>query len=162
MKTPSLAVVFLLLAAAPVELRAQTESASASATTLDFGDHSSQTLTGKAWKALEAKKFDEVKGYTGKCRELYETKAIEMQKTLKEPAPSEKAHDFWALNDVGTCYFILAKSLEAQDKKPEALAAYKALVEKLAFAQCWDTNGWFWKPADAAKDRLKALEFDSL
>ena len=44
----------------------------------------------------------------------------------------------------------------------EALAAYKQLVEKVSFAQCWDTKGWFWKPAEGAKARIKALEFDTL
>ena len=133
----------------------------AEAAKVDFGDFSSQTLAKKAWEALAAKKYDDVKAYVGKCRELYEAKAIEMQKSLKEPAASGKEHDFWALNDVGTCCFILAKALDTQGQAKEALAAYKTVADQFAFAQCWDPQGWFWKPAEAAKDRLKELEFDA-
>jgi hypothetical protein len=129
---------------------------------LDFGDFSSQTITTKAWEALNAGKHAEVDGYVAKCIELFGPKAIEMQKGLTEAAAADKASEYWALNDVGTCYFIRASSKEARGDKPGAIADYKTLVEKLAFAQCWDTKGWFWKPADAAKDKIKSLEFDEL
>ena len=132
---------------------------------LDFGDHSSSTITAKAWDAYNAGRQDEAVGYARKCIELYQTKAEEMQKALTAPVPADNQEEVskqWALNDVGTCLFILGQALEKQDKGPEALAAYKQLVEKVSFAQTWDPKGWFWKPADAAKGRLKALEFDSL
>jgi tetratricopeptide (TPR) repeat protein len=130
---------------------------------LDFGDFSSATITGKAWKASEAKKFDEVLGYTGKCIEMFKAQAIEQQKALSEP-PTEKEKVFaqWALNDVGTCYLLQGRALEEQGKKKEGIEAYKFLATNLPFAQCWDTKGWFWKPAEAAKERIKALEFDTL
>ena len=132
---------------------------------LDFGDHSSSTITTKAWEALNAGKPDEAVGYANKCIELYQAKAEEMQKALKAPVPSdqkEEVHKQWALNDVGTCLFILGQAFEKQNKGKEALEAYKKLVEKVSYAQTWDTKGWFWKPADAAKGRIKALEFDTL
>ena len=102
--------------------------------------------------------------YAKKCVELYEKEAVDMQKELKEPVKGddkEAVGKKWALNDVGTCLFIMGQAYEKQDKPKEAVAAYKQLREKVAFAQCWDPKGWYWKPADAAKDRLKALEFDS-
>lgn len=129
---------------------------------LDFGDHGSATLTTKAWEALNAGNHAAVDGYTAKCVELYATKSDEMQAGLTEAAPTDKAHDYWALNDVGTCYFIRAQSKEARGDAKGAIAYYKAVAEKYAFAQCWDTKGWFWKPADAAKSKLKSLEFDTL
>lgn len=129
---------------------------------LDFGDSRSQVITTKAWDALNAGKHAEVDGYVAKCIELYGPKAIEMQKGLTEAAPADKASEFWALNDVGTCYFIRASSKEARGDKKGAIADLKTLVEKLSFAQCWDAKGWFWKPADAAKDKIKSLEFDEL
>lgn len=163
MKTslPSVLVGVFVFAAAPAVFVAQAEDKPAAAAKPDFGDHSSQTLAQKAWAALAAKKLDDVKAYAGKCRELYEAKAVEMQKSLTEPAPADKAHDYWALNDVGTCCFILAKALDNEGKKDEAVKIYKELAEKFAFAQCWDPQGWFWKPAEAARDRLKELEFDA-
>jgi hypothetical protein len=131
---------------------------------LDFGDHSSQAITGKAWGSLAANKYDDTIAYTKKCIELFEKEELKMQAGLTEPVPEgdEKAISAkWALNDVGTCYFIQGKAYEGLEKNKEAMAAYKTLVTKLTFAQCWDPNGWFWKPADAAKERLAELEFDA-
>ncbi len=131
---------------------------------LNFGDHSSATITGKAWDALNAKNYANAVAYAKKCVEMYEKEAVEMQKELKGPVTGEREEvaKKWALNDVGTCLFITGQALEKQEKPAEALAAYKQLVEKVSFAQCWDTKGWFWKPAEGAKARIKALEFDTL
>jgi hypothetical protein len=86
---------------------------------------------------------------------------LQQQGSLKEAADKDSANTYWALNDVGTCYFIAGKALDDKGDKKGAVAAYKFLVDKLAFAQCWDPGGWFWKPADAAKKRLAELQFDS-
>lgn len=127
----------------------------------DFGDHKSATLAGKAWQALGEGEHDLVAAYTGKCRELYEGEAVKQQASLTGFAPAEQAHSYWALNDVGTCLFIAGESLAQQGKSKEAVAAYKKLVDDFGFCQCWDTKGWFWKPAEAAAGKLKQLEFDA-
>ena len=44
------------------------------ATAQDFGNHSSATLTTKAWEALNAGDHAMVKAYTDKCLELYQQK----------------------------------------------------------------------------------------
>jgi len=139
------------------------EAAPAPAPALDFGDFTSVTLTTKAWQANDAKNYAAADGYTTKCIEMFKTQAVEQQKALTAPL-TEKEQIFaqWALNDVGTCYFIRGQILEKQGKSKEAVEAYKFLVENLAFAQTWDTKGWFWKPAGAASERIKALEFDAL
>jgi hypothetical protein len=131
----------------------------------DFGDASSSTLTTKAWNALNAKDYKLAVTFAKKCVDLYEKEAVKMQKDLKAPVPAddkEAVAKKWALNDVGTCFYIMAQALEKQDKGKEALAAYKEIVEKVSYAQCWDPKGWYWKPADAAKTRIKALEFDTM
>jgi hypothetical protein len=135
--------------------------APAAAPALDFGDYSSSAITTKAWQALDAKNYPAVKGYTDKCIETFKAQAMTMQASLKEAAPKEKANEYWALNDVGTCYFIQGKALDDQGDKKGAIAAYKFLADNLSFAQCWDTHGWFWKPADAARKRLAELQFDA-
>jgi len=127
----------------------------------DFGDNSSATLTKKAWEALAAGNGEHVLAYTGKCRELYGAEAAKQQAALTEFAPAEKGHDAWALNDVGTCLFIEGQLHEKQGRPKEAIAAYRRLVDELKFCQCWDTKGWFWKPAEAATGRLKELDFDA-
>jgi hypothetical protein len=102
-----------------------------------------------------------VLGYTKQCIDLYKDQAVKMQASLKEAAPKDTANQFWALNDVGTCYFIQGKALDDQGDKKGAIAAYKVLADSLSFAQCWDPQGWFWKPADAARKRLAELQFDA-
>lgn len=131
---------------------------------LDFGDHSSSTLTSKAWDAFNAKNQPVAQGYAKKCIELYQAQAVQMQQAIAAAPPTvkEEIQKSWALNDVGTSYFILGQSLEAEGKAKEAAAAFKFLVDNLSLAQCWDTKGWFWKPADAARERAKALEFEAL
>jgi tetratricopeptide (TPR) repeat protein len=131
---------------------------------LDLGDSSSQTITGKAWESLGAKDYDNTIKYARACIKLYEKEAIATQESLTEPIESsdkDAVSSKWALNDVGTCYFIIGQALEAQDKKAEAADAYKQLLKKVSFAQCWDPQGWFWKPADAAKKQIKVIELET-
>lgn len=123
----------------------------------DFGDFSSETLTTKAWNALSAKDYAAVDAYTKKCISLYEAKAIEQQAALSEFAPKEKAFSYWALNDVGTSHFILGKSYLAQGKVKEAQETFRKVVDKFAYAQAWDTKGWFWKVAEGASDQLATI-----
>jgi len=127
---------------------------------LDFGDYSSSTLTGKAWEALSKKNYDAVEAYTGKVLELYSEKAEEMQKSLTEyPWESkEKIFSYWALNDVGTALFIQGEAFKDRGEVDQAKTVYKKLVDSYFYAQCWDPNGWFWKPAEAAQQKLEELD----
>ena len=94
-----------------------------------------------------------------KCSELYEDEARKMQASLSAKAPKDKVHDYWALNDVGTSYFIRGKAVSKLNKNTEAVAAYKVVVDDLYYAQAWDPKGWFWSPADAAKTKIEMLKF---
>jgi hypothetical protein len=138
-------------------------SPTAPAQSYDFGDHSSQTLVSKSWAAQESSDDAAVIAYTSKCIEMFLPQALEQQKALSAP-PTDKEEVFkqWALNDVGTALFIRGQAFERQGKNAEAIADYKVVAEQLPFAQCWDTQGWFWKPADGAGGRIKALEFDAM
>ncbi len=127
---------------------------------VDYGDHSSETLTTRAWEALGAGQYLTAIKYTEKCAELYEAEARKMQATLKVRAPYAKVHDYWALNDVGTSYFIRGQALLELGRKDEAVAAYRVVKDELFFAQAWDPNGWFWAPAEAAGTKLLTLTND--
>ena len=126
----------------------------------DFGNFTSETLTKKAWEALNAGDHAAVEAYTKKCIELYEAKARQQAVSLSDFAPKEQAFDYWALNDVATSYFILGQSLSAQGKTNEAKDAFTIVIERFPFAQAWDTQGWFWKVAQAAKDKLNTIGTD--
>lgn len=126
----------------------------------DFGDHSSSTLTTKAWNALGAQNYDDALACINKCLELYEGKALEMQAALKEYAPADSAAKMWALNDVGTCLFIKGELLVKKGDLKSAKEAYQRVFKEFKFAQTWDTKGWFWKPAEAAKQKFVELGVD--
>lgn len=129
--------------------------------TVDFGDRSSPTLTAKAWEAFNAKKYDDAIVFANACIKSFEKRAVEMQASLKEPVDSsdkDAVSSKGALNDVGTCYFIMGKAFEVQGKNAEAVKAYQQLIKKVSFAQCWDPQGWFWMPAGLAAKEIKRLE----
>lgn len=121
---------------------------------IDFGDMRSETLTTKAWTALSKDDYDAVVAYTGKCIKMFAKTAKKQQKSLKYFASKEKAFNYWALNDVGTCYFINACMYEKQNKIKEQKKEYKIIVENYYFCQCWDPNGWFWHPGEVAEEKL--------
>jgi hypothetical protein len=127
---------------------------------VDFGDFASVTLTTRAWDALGQGALDDALAYTRKCVEFYEKEAKAMQEARTDFAPSEEASKLWALNDVGTCLFIQGEVMLKQGDTAGAKAAYLRVVKEFGYAQCWDTRGWFWKPADAARQKILELEFD--
>jgi hypothetical protein len=133
------------------------------ATAQDFGDHSSATLTTQAWSSMAQGNNDLTITYANKCLELYMGNAEKMQASLSDfvTESNEKISSYWALNDVGTCLFIKGQALMKKGDKKGATEAFKLLTEKVKFAQCWDTNGWFWKPAEAAKQLLVEMSYDS-
>ena len=126
----------------------------------DFGDFKSSTLTTKAWDALGQGDSDLAIKYVDKCVELYMKEAVKMQKAMKDFAPRSEAAKKWALNDVGTCLYIKAQALIKKGKKEDGVKILKELTEKLKYAQCWDPNGWFWKPAEAAKEKIVEMSLD--
>ncbi len=136
---------------------AATDKLNTIGTDYDFGDYASQTLATKAWGALDKNDHRGVELYTKKCIALYETQAVEQASNLTDFAPKEKAHNYWALNDVATAYFILGRSFLAQGRVKEAQEAFNTVISKLPYAQAWDPKGWFWKVAQAASDKLSTI-----
>ena len=121
------------------------------------GGVTSADLTNAAWAALGNKEYQRAVDLARQCIGLFESQAIQQQNALKEAPPkgvvSEEQKQIifknWALNDVGTCYYILGLALEALGRKSEALEAYKATL-RFPYARTWDPKGWFWSPAEAA------------
>ncbi len=143
----------------PAEAAKEKIAAIESGSTIDYGDYTSSGLTTKAWAALREDDLDAVLAYTGKVLDLYEEKAKEMQTSLNEyPWESnEKIFSYWALNDVGTSLFIKGNALMEAGKEKEAKKAFEKLISEFSYAQCWDPNGWFWKPAEAAEQKIQEI-----
>lgn len=131
-------------------------SINAAVATVDYGDASSQTLVDRAWRASAKKNYPELFAYTRRCVELYGEQGKSMNAELTDFEPPETAAQKWALNDVGTCLFIMASAYEQLEMYPEASQTYRTLAEDYYYAQCWDKKGWFWRPAaDAARKAKK-------
>ncbi|MCK5215444.1 MAG: tetratricopeptide repeat protein [Candidatus Omnitrophica bacterium] len=126
---------------------------------LDFGDYKSSTLVGKAWVALGQKDLESVEAYANKCLELYAAQAKEMQDALTEYPWESKEEIFkhWVLNDVGTALYIIGEANREAGKMEEARTAYQSLIDEFYYAQCWDPQGWFWKPAESAQQKIDEL-----
>ena len=123
----------------------------------DFGDFTSQTLTTKAWEAFKQSDYTAAEAYASKCLELYTPQALQQAGSLTDFAPKEDAFTYWALNDVATCHFILGQVRLAQGRIEDAKRLFTTVIEQYAFAQCWDTRGWFWKVAEGASDKLTTI-----
>jgi tetratricopeptide (TPR) repeat protein len=126
---------------------------------INFGDYRSTTLTTKAWAALAQNDIESVLAYTNKCISLYGAQASKMQAGLTDYASgsNDEIFKYWALNDVATSYYIQAEAYRAANMKDEAKEAYNKLVKDYSFGQSWDPKGWFWKPAEAAKEKLAMM-----
>lgn len=125
---------------------------------LDYGDYTSVTIMVKAWDALGEGEYADAVKFTEKCAELYEEEARKMQAALSAKPSIDVVNDYWALNDVGTCYFIRGEALLKLRKKTEALAAFKVVRDDLYYAQAWDPKGWHWSPSDAAYPKISMIE----
>ena len=112
---------------------------------------------------MEQKNWSEVIKITDKCIYQFIDKAKQQQASLNE-LPTENTSDYWALNDVGTCYFIKCEALSMMGKEYEEILiqSLKILVNELTYAQCWDSQGWYWDPASSAKKKLRQIEFQQL
>ncbi len=129
----------------------------------NFGDYRSETLTTNAWGALKEGNLEAVLAYTNKCIELYAAQAKKMQSSLEAypQGSNDKIFSYWALNDVATSLFIQGEAYRKAEKLEEAKAAYKRALDEFTYGQAWDTQGWFWKPAEAAKEKLAMIESGS-
>jgi hypothetical protein len=124
----------------------------------------SEAFTTAAWQAYLRKDFAEAIELSQECIRRWEAEAIEQQAALDKAPPigtvtneqKDTVFSYASLNDVGTSYYIIAISMEELGKIDEAKAAYAAVIE-LPYARCWDPQGWFWSPAQVAKQNLAKL-----
>ncbi|MEA3369647.1 MAG: tetratricopeptide repeat protein, partial [Candidatus Ratteibacteria bacterium] len=119
----------------------------------------SETLTGKAWQALMAGNPAQVEINAAKCICGYVREARAMQDRLKNFAPPGREFDYWALNDVGTSYFVLAEAYNQSGNYESAKACYQTVIDRYPHSQCYDPSyDSFWKPAEAAGERIEEIE----
>ena len=121
-------------------------------------------LTAAAWDALDNGQYETAIENAQRCIDLFEDEAIRQQDALTEPPPlgpvssaqKQEISSNWALNDVGTCYFIMGQALEKLGRIEDAKSAYRG-AQRFPYARTWDPKGWFWSPAEGASKRLAEL-----
>lgn len=58
-------------------------------------------------------------------------------------------------------YLFRGEAFRKADMIDEAEKAYTRVMNEFTYGQAWDPNGWFWKPAEAAKEKLVIIETGS-
>jgi len=126
-------------------------------------------LTVGAWDFFNKGEFERAIAIAEKCLNEFilsaerEQAALEKAKAPLPPTgsvPDSMKKAILArgvLNDVGTCLFIKGRSAENLGRREVARQAYEA-AKKFTYARCWDPQGWFWSPAEAAGDRLAMMK----
>lgn len=126
-------------------------------------------LTAAAWDALNGEDYSEAVAKATECIREFRASADREQSRLENGGvplpPTGKVSEAVKqavlaramLNDVGTCYYIVGRSAEHLNQNDNARSAYASAI-RYRYARCWDPQGWFWSPADAARDRLAVLE----
>ncbi len=123
---------------------------------------SSEALTSQAWDAYNLRDYPTATSRAELCRKLYQAQAKEMQAKLTELPSGDAIKELWALNDVGTCTLILGMAAEGAGKNDQAEKYFTEVIKDYSFAQCWDSNGWYWQPSAAAQEKLDALKFNAM
>jgi tetratricopeptide (TPR) repeat protein len=131
---------------------------------MDFWDYSSKDLVRKAWESLGNLDYPRAIGYANKCIQIYEQQAKKQSEGLRGfPGGSNiQKHSFWALNDVATAHYIKAETYLKMQDKPRAIKEFETAATNYPYAQCWDPHGWWWHPAQKAKEKLEQLRREAI
>ncbi len=114
----------------------------------------STDLATKAWAALQSNDHEKVSEIAAQCFKEFGDEAMKQQKESGEEITNDNASSFPELNSVGTCLFILAKSLAEQGREEKSQATFKKLIDDFPGCRCKNKQGYYWKPAAVAEKQL--------
>ncbi len=131
----------------------------------------------KAWDALNQSKYSEALEAASDCIDQFSARALRDEGALeaaqeKQPPigavdnafDRKKILERWAVNDVAAAYFVRGQAAEQLLKQRKGRRYLQVAREsyagaaRLRYGRCWDPQGWFWSPAEAASDRLVAMK----
>ena len=115
-------------------------------------------VTAKAWAALEKRDWDGAVAHADRAVQVWGKNVRKINNSLKTYPKGADVKKYANLNEVGTCVWIKAEALRLKGDKTRAVTTYKQLVDDYKYAQCWDKQGWWWKPAEAAAIKIDELE----
>lgn len=66
------------------------------------------------------------------------------------------------LNYLGEVFFLMGEASQRRTDHCQAKKFYQMIIDRFNYAQVSDPRGWFWKPAEAALQRLHEIEASGL
>ena len=119
----------------------------------------SEEMMVQAWTLYEKGDLDAAWRQAKATISLWEEDAHELEGAKEEKVGTylpfdgtvegyQRIHDYWALNDVASCYFVLGKISDQQENYSEASVYFAKILTDFHLAQMWDKRGWFWNPID--------------
>jgi hypothetical protein len=123
----------------------------------------SEEMMVQAWKLYEKGDKDGAWRQAKATISLWEDNAHELQASKLKKVGTylpfdntvegyQRIHDYWALNDVAACYFILGKIADEQKNYADASGYFSKILKDFYLAQMWDKRGWFWNPVNTIHD----------
>ena len=78
---------------------------------------SSSYFTSKAWEYYEEENYKKSLSVIEECIKLHMNEALNQQQSLNSLPKGDKAHDYWALNDVKTCLIYQIRNFRKKGKE---------------------------------------------
>jgi len=128
-----------------------------------------------AWEAYNAGRYINAIRYADQCiNNDFEARAARIQHRLDSlnitpgvgkvnDIEKNKIFQNGLLNDVATACYVKGRSAEALYRQNTngnrayrqiAIDAYELVCRRYSKGRCWDPQGWFWSPCEAASVRL--------
>ncbi len=96
-------------------------------------------LLKNAWENLNINNREKARKFAELCINMY-TKDLPAQ---------------WAINDLGTSWFIIGEAWRLDGEPDKAREAYQKVINDFPTSQCYDpTSNSYWNVADAAREKL--------
>ena len=106
-------------------------------------DGASNVLRNHAHDLFEGKDFVSTIIYADKCIRSYGESALMQQKELTKYPEPKHIQRYWALNDVGTCYYLAGLANAALGDRQKATERFNYIKENLPYASMWDSKGGY-------------------
>ena len=108
-------------------------------------------LTEQAWSSYWSGDYDLSIKLAKMVIEGWQDQALSLNQSLRAYPTEDLRTTYVPLNEVGTCYWVMGEALREKGDHVGARRAYDTLIADFMYAQCWNHQGWWWKPAVAAK-----------
>lgn len=106
---------------------------------------------GKAWDILNGGDAARAVVFVDGVMETIGDEAQAEARRMKGFAPSGRERDYHRVNVAGTLLYVRALALQRSGQRDAWLEGLERAWKEYPFCQAWDPQGWYWKPAQAAK-----------